>query len=758
MLDKIVIANRGEIALRVLRACRELGIRTVAVHSTADRDLKHVRLADESVCIGPPDAAQSYLNIPAVLSAAEVTDAVAIHPGYGFLSENADFAERVEQSGFVFIGPSPDTIRLMGDKISAIDAMRRAGVPCVPGSEGPLDEDPDANARLARDIGYPVIIKAAAGGGGRGMRVVNSEAALANAVLMTRAEAMAAFGDGTVYLEKYLDNPRHIEIQVLADSHGNAVHLGERDCSMQRRHQKVIEEAPAPGITDRMRKRLGARCATACKAIDYRGVGTFEFLYQDGDFYFIEMNTRLQVEHPVTEFVTGTDLVKTQILIAAGERLPFKQSDITLSGHAIECRINAEDPVTFTPNPGKISLFHAPGGPGIRLDSHLYTGYTVPPQLRFAHREADRVRRYPRIRHRAHADRPRRDHRGGDPHQRADARGSAERQRVHRGRRRNQLSRAQARAVVRPRGMDGADSTGWVRIALECPGDGADAVEEALSAAGAIAISLEDGGEGASLRILAARSGALGSGPGPGSVPGRGGRGRAACRPPSPRSPGDRPGERPSRCGLGSCGAGAIQADAVRRAALDQPYVGGAPARGGVGSGRPARSGARVRYRLPSEHPSLPPASRGSGPRGEARDRLWMWFRDPRHRGARPRSRAVPCRRHRSAGPGGGSGECASQPGERSFRYHVAVGGCRCASPFGDLDSRTSWSRTFWPVPSPRLPGRSADLVGHGGELMLSGILAGQAGGLVQAYAPWFGLEIVDREDEWVLLAGRRAR
>ena len=379
MLDKIVIANRGEIALRVLRACRELGIKTVAVHSSADRDLKHVRLADESVCIGPPDAAQSYLNIPAVLSAAEVTDAVAIHPGYGFLSENADFAERVEQSGFTFIGPSPDTIRLMGDKISAIDAMRRAGVPCVPGSEGPLDEDPDANVRLARDVGYPVIIKAAAGGGGRGMRVVNSEAALPNAVLMTRAEAMAAFGDGTVYLEKYLDNPRHIEIQVLADSHGNAVHLGERDCSMQRRHQKVIEEAPAPGITDRVRRRLGARCATACKAIDYRGVGTFEFLYQDGDFYFIEMNTRLQVEHPVTEFVTGIDLVKMQILVAAGERLPFKQSDATIRGHAIECRINAEDPVTFAPNPGKITLFHAPGGPGIRVDSHLYSGYTVPP-------------------------------------------------------------------------------------------------------------------------------------------------------------------------------------------------------------------------------------------------------------------------------------------------------------------------------------------------------------------------------------------
>ena len=379
MLDKIVIANRGEIALRVLRACRELGIRTVAVHSTVDRDLKHVRLADESVCIGPPEAARSYLDIPAVLSAAEVTDAVAIHPGYGFLSENADFAERVEQSGFVFIGPSPDTIRLMGDKISAIDAMRRAGVPCVPGSGGPLEGDPDENARLARDIGYPVIIKAAAGGGGRGMRVVNSEAALANAVLMTRGEAMAAFGDDTVYMEKYLDNPRHIEIQVLADSHGNAVHLGERDCSMQRRHQKVIEEAPAPGVTDRMRRRLGARCANACKAIDYRGVGTFEFLYQDGDFYFIEMNTRLQVEHPVTELVTGVDLVKTQILIAAGERLPFKQSDATIAGHAIECRINAEDPVTFTPSPGKISLFHAPGGPGIRMDSHLYSGYTVPP-------------------------------------------------------------------------------------------------------------------------------------------------------------------------------------------------------------------------------------------------------------------------------------------------------------------------------------------------------------------------------------------
>lgn len=379
MLDKIVIANRGEIALRVLRACRELGIRTVAVHSSADRDLKHVRLADEAVCIGPPDPARSYLNIPAVLSAAEVTDAVAVHPGYGFLSENADFAERVEQSGFIFIGPTPDTIRLMGDKISAIDTMRRAGIPCVPGSEGPLDDDPDETVRIARDIGYPVILKAAAGGGGRGMRVVHSDAHLLNAVTMTRAEAMAAFGDGTVYLEKYLDNPRHIEMQVLADSHGNAIHLGERDCSMQRRHQKVIEEAPAPGIGERTRRRLGARCTAACKAIDYRGAGTFEFLYQDGDFHFIEMNTRLQVEHPVTEMVTGFDLVKAQILIAAGEPMPWKQSEAVFRGHAIECRINAEDPVTFTPNPGKITFFHAPGGPGVRVDSHLYSGYTVPP-------------------------------------------------------------------------------------------------------------------------------------------------------------------------------------------------------------------------------------------------------------------------------------------------------------------------------------------------------------------------------------------
>lgn len=379
MFDKIVIANRGEIALRILRACRELGIKTVAVHSSADRDLMHVRLADESVCIGPAESAGSYLNIPAVLSAAEVTDAVAIHPGYGFLSENADFAERVESSGFIFIGPTPDTIRLMGDKISAIETMKKAGVPCVPGSDGPLTEDPDETMRVAREIGYPVLVKAAGGGGGRGMRVVHSEAALLNAVSMTKAEAGAAFGDDTVYLEKYLENPRHIEIQVLADTHGNAVHLGERDCSMQRRHQKVIEEAPAPGITERMRRRLGARCANACKAIGYRGAGTFEFLFEDGNFYFIEMNTRLQVEHPVTELVTGIDLVRAQISIAAGDPLPFKQGDITIRGHALECRINAEDPATFMPSPGTVSQFHAPGGPGIRMDTHLYSGYLVPP-------------------------------------------------------------------------------------------------------------------------------------------------------------------------------------------------------------------------------------------------------------------------------------------------------------------------------------------------------------------------------------------
>jgi len=379
VFEKLVIANRGEVALRILRACRELGIRTVAVHSSADRDLKHVRLADESVCIGPPASAESYLNIPAVVSAAEVTDAVAIHPGYGFLAENGDFAERVEQSGFIFVGPRSETIRLMGDKVSAIKAMKKAGVPCVPGSDGPLGNDADENLRLARGIGYPVIVKASGGGGGRGMRVVNSEAALLNAISLTRTEAAAAFGNDAVYLERYLEKPRHIEIQVLADSHGNAVHLAERDCSVQRRHQKVVEEAPAPGITERVRKRIGNRCAAACRELGYLGAGTFEFLYEDGEFYFIEMNTRLQVEHPITEMITGIDIVKMQLLIAAGEPLPFKQSDIGINGHAVECRINAEDPVNFMPSPGTVSVFHPPGGPGIRIDSHLYNGYVVPP-------------------------------------------------------------------------------------------------------------------------------------------------------------------------------------------------------------------------------------------------------------------------------------------------------------------------------------------------------------------------------------------
>ncbi len=379
MMEKILIANRGEIALRILRACREMDIKTVAVHSEADRDLKHVRLADEAVCIGPAPSVDSYLNIPAIISAAEVTDAVGIHPGYGFLSENADFAERVEKSGFVFIGPRPETIRLMGDKVSAIEAMKAAGVPTVPGSDGPLGDDPDENLRIAREIGYPVIIKAAGGGGGRGMRVVHSEAALLNAISLTKSEAQAAFGNDTVYMEKFLENPRHIEFQVLADEHGNAVHLGERDCSMQRRHQKVIEEAPAPGITPAMRAEMGERCAEACRRIGYRGAGTFEFLYQDGEFYFIEMNTRLQVEHPVTEQVTGIDLVRAQILVAAGEPLPFTQDDIQIRGHAIECRINAEDPETFMPSPGTITQYHVPGGPGVRVDSHIYNGYTVPP-------------------------------------------------------------------------------------------------------------------------------------------------------------------------------------------------------------------------------------------------------------------------------------------------------------------------------------------------------------------------------------------
>lgn len=378
MIEKILIANRGEIALRILRACRELGIKTVAVHSEADRDLKHVLLADESVCIGPAPALQSYLNIPALISAAEVTDTVAIHPGYGFLSENADFAERVEKSGFIFIGPRPETIRLMGDKVSAIAAMKAAGVPCVPGSDGPIDDNKKRTLELAREIGYPIMIKSSGGGGGRGMRVVHSEATLLNAIALTRAEAAAAFNNDMVYMEKFLENPRHIEFQVLADQMGNAIHLGERDCSMQRRHQKVVEEAPAPGITEQQRREIGERCAAACRSIGYRGAGTFEFLYENGQFYFIEMNTRVQVEHPVTELVTGVDIVKEQILIAAGEPLRYRQADIQMRGHAIECRINAEHPETFMPSPGKITDFHAPGGPGVRIDTHIYSGYTVP--------------------------------------------------------------------------------------------------------------------------------------------------------------------------------------------------------------------------------------------------------------------------------------------------------------------------------------------------------------------------------------------
>ena len=379
MFKKILIANRGEIALRVQRACRELGIQTVVVYSEADREAKYVRLADEAVCIGPAPSAQSYLHMPAIISAAEVTDAEAIHPGYGFLSENADFAERVEKSGFAVIGPRAESIRLMGDKVRAKQTMIRSGVPCVPGSEGELPEDPREITRIARAIGYPVIIKAAGGGGGRGMRVVHTEAALLNAVSMTRSEAGAAFGNPAVYMEKFLLNPRHIEIQVLADSFGNAVWLGERDCSMQRRHQKILEEAPAPGIPRRLIERIGARCADACKKINYRGAGTFEFLYENGEFYFIEMNTRVQVEHPVTELVTGIDIVVEQIRVAAGEKLPFRQRGIQTNGHAIECRINAEDPYKFTPSPGRITMWHPPGGPGVRVDSHVYTNYFVPP-------------------------------------------------------------------------------------------------------------------------------------------------------------------------------------------------------------------------------------------------------------------------------------------------------------------------------------------------------------------------------------------
>ena len=379
MFKKILIANRGEIALRVQRACRDLGIKNVVVHSEADSEAKYVKLADESVCIGPPASSASYLNIPAIISAAEVTDAEAIHPGYGFLSENADFAERVEKSGFVFIGPRPETIRLMGDKINAKQAMKKAGVPCVPGSEGALPEDPEEILRIARRIGYPIIIKASGGGGGRGMRVVHTEAALKNAVSLTRSEAESTFGNPVLYVEKFLENPRHIEMQVLADEHKNAIHLGERDCSMQRRHQKIMEEAPAPELSPRQRARMGERCIEACRRIGYRGAGTFEFLYENGEFFFVEMNTRIQVEHPVTEMISGIDIVQEQIRVAAGEKLSRRQREIEFRGHAIECRINAEDPFKFTPSPGRITTWHPPGGPGIRVDSHVYQGYAVPP-------------------------------------------------------------------------------------------------------------------------------------------------------------------------------------------------------------------------------------------------------------------------------------------------------------------------------------------------------------------------------------------
>ena len=379
MLDKVVIANRGEIALRILRSCQELGIGTVAVHSVADRDLKHVLLADESVCIGPAPSTESYLNIPAIISAAEVTDASAIHPGYGFLSENDDFAEQVERSGFIFIGPRPDAIRTMGDKVAAIRAMKEAGVPCVPGSDGPLSDDEEANIKLARKIGYPIIIKAAGGGGGRGMRVVHAEAALIGAISLTKTEAQNSFNNDVVYMEKYLEKPRHVEFQLLGDGEGNAIHLGERDCSLQRRHQTAVAEAPAPGITAEPRNERRMRCVEACNQLTYRGAGTFEFLYENGEFYFIEMNTRVQVEHPVTEMITGVDIVKEQLFIAAGMGLSHRQEDIHINGHAIECRINAEDSETFMPSPGTIQSYHAPGGPGIRMDTHIYNGYFVPP-------------------------------------------------------------------------------------------------------------------------------------------------------------------------------------------------------------------------------------------------------------------------------------------------------------------------------------------------------------------------------------------
>ncbi|MBH9335236.1 acetyl-CoA carboxylase biotin carboxylase subunit [Pseudomonas aeruginosa] len=379
MLEKVLIANRGEIALRILRACKELGIKTVAVHSTADRELMHLSLADESVCIGPAPATQSYLQIPAIIAAAEVTGATAIHPGYGFLAENADFAEQIERSGFTFVGPTAEVIRLMGDKVSAKDAMKRAGVPTVPGSDGPLPEDEETALAIAREVGYPVIIKAAGGGGGRGMRVVYDESELIKSAKLTRTEAGAAFGNPMVYLEKFLTNPRHVEVQVLSDGQGNAIHLGDRDCSLQRRHQKVIEEAPAPGIDEKARQEVFARCVQACIEIGYRGAGTFEFLYENGRFYFIEMNTRVQVEHPVSEMVTGVDIVKEMLRIASGEKLSIRQEDVVIRGHALECRINAEDPKTFMPRPGKVKHFHAPGGNGVRVDSHLYSGYSVPP-------------------------------------------------------------------------------------------------------------------------------------------------------------------------------------------------------------------------------------------------------------------------------------------------------------------------------------------------------------------------------------------
>ena len=379
MLNKVVIANRGEIALRILRACKELGIKTVAVHSTADRNLKHVLLADETICIGKPSAMSSYLNIPAIIAAAEVTNADAIHPGYGFLAENADFAEQIESSGFIFIGPKAESIRLMGDKVSAIKAMKEAGVPCVPGSDGPLTDDEALNIAHGKRIGYPVIIKASGGGGGRGMRVVRKEEDLIESIQLTKSEAKSTFNNDVVYMEKFLENPRHVEIQIMADSKGNAIHLAERDCSMQRRHQKVVEEAPAPGISDELRQKIGTRCSQACTKIGYRGAGTFEFLFENDEFYFIEMNTRIQVEHPVSEMITGVDLIREQLRVAAGETLSYTQDDISVSGHSIECRINAEDPRTFIPSPGKITRFHPPGGMGVRWDSHIYTDYSVPP-------------------------------------------------------------------------------------------------------------------------------------------------------------------------------------------------------------------------------------------------------------------------------------------------------------------------------------------------------------------------------------------